>query len=777
MARAAGGCCRRARRPLLRRGRAGPWYEGNPPCTDWRTWATGARFDQVVDPNDGFFEPSMPCLSCAFILLDKVCNDCCMVFMSSEPQSCISDWVTPTCNGCTTVNPVYGSGNSTWEIKICEHALEPVPGAPLCQKSSSHCYEASPTYTAPPTVWPPPPPPEEDLVYPNWYGRAFRDDDSFDPVNGHYKAPFHCDVALEYIRCEPFMINGHDNLEGGPPVDESVHKALSADTFCRADSHYGCKWVKWERLDFNPAASTFGESTSTIPIECNAANSHCAYQCSGGASWITQQYRYKVQICTNPSPGRAELEAAGYTDSTAGLEWGCNGYNPSCIAVHAYAPPPPRPPPSPPPNPPPPSPPPPPPLSSMTSYQRTWKNGVDGISLQAADDIVITPDGKFLYVGCAGAWPNRDDTEVSIFSRDLSTNHLTQLAAVKNGDTLDGEPVDYLYPSPQGISFKMAMSPDGALLYTLGYYVNGGNRRGALTIFTRDATTGLISRHSQFKHGEGGVDYLRTVGYIHATRDGKYVYVRGASDTMLSGTSVYASTFVVFARQGAGLVLSSATLEGGESGATAAGADLFGLNKVETSPAGDKMYGTWVNYHLFVVYNVDTADGTLTLSQTLDKDDIPGLYRAIGVAAAPDGRSVYVVGKNPGVSQGTLNVFDVDQVTSILTHSATFAQDVDEVDGLGFGAEQVVVSPNGLSVYVAGTDFAVFQRNTTTGLINFVSKFMDGEDGVDGLTHPNGLVVSPDSVGVYATSAYKRSVSLLTNTVRFGDTLAAPLHP
>ncbi|MEH2127443.1 beta-propeller fold lactonase family protein, partial [Nostoc sp.] len=68
------------------------------------------------------------------------------------------------------------------------------------------------------------------------------------------------------------------------------------------------------------------------------------------------------------------------------------------------------------------------------------------------------------------------------------------------------------------------------------------------------------------------------------------------------------------------------------------------------------------------------------------------------------------------------------------------------VDGLG-GAKSLTVSPDGKFLYATGYDdsaVAVFERDTTTGALNFVEVQKDNTNGVDGLGGAKSLTVSPD---------------------------------
>jgi DNA-binding beta-propeller fold protein YncE len=137
------------------------------------------------------------------------------------------------------------------------------------------------------------------------------------------------------------------------------------------------------------------------------------------------------------------------------------------------------------------------------------------------------------------------------------------------------------------------------------------------------------------------------------------------------------------------------------------------------------------------------------------------------VAASPDGKSVYVTSPVPG----GISIFDRNATSGALTQKAGSAGCIRNeptagcADGAGGldGAEPLVVSPDGLTVYVAGRGddaVAILDRSTTTGALTQSA----GADGcVDdageppctdalALREPKGIAISPDGENVYAAA-------------------------
>jgi DNA-binding beta-propeller fold protein YncE len=99
------------------------------------------------------------------------------------------------------------------------------------------------------------------------------------------------------------------------------------------------------------------------------------------------------------------------------------------------------------------------------------------------------------------------------------------------------------------------------------------------------------------------------------------------------------------------------------------------------------------------------------------------------------------------------------------TGALTFVEVVDvfgNMEGID-NSYGVAVSPDNLSVYVAGQDdskyaendtIAVYSRNPDTGQLSLVEMVKNGVNGVAGLTALTGFAVSPDNKSVYAVNVW-----------------------
>jgi len=145
---------------------------------------------------------------------------------------------------------------------------------------------------------------------------------------------------------------------------------------------------------------------------------------------------------------------------------------------------------------------------------------------------------------------------------------------------------------------------------------------------------------------------------------------------------------------------------------------------------------------------------------------VNGLDAARGVAVSPDGTSVYVAGSG----EDAIAVFERNELTGALSF-VEFQQDgVGGVEGLDLD-RSVTVSPDGRHVYATGQlddAVAVFSRNPTSGALTFVEFQQDGASGVDGLAGAISVTVSPDGAHVYVASITENAVVVFSRNQTSG---------
>src|SRR5512143_3110629 len=135
------------------------------------------------------------------------------------------------------------------------------------------------------------------------------------------------------------------------------------------------------------------------------------------------------------------------------------------------------------------------PLTFVQSL-RDGQGGVDG--LRRPRQAAISPDGATVYVVA-----NMDDA-VAAFSRDAGTGVLTFVGAVFNAPPA----VDGLWQA-KGV----AVSAGGGYVVTCGR-TDPAAPKGAVSVFSRNGTTGALTFVAVYKDGSGGITGLGSGGQL-----------------------------------------------------------------------------------------------------------------------------------------------------------------------------------------------------------------------------------------------------------------------
>ncbi len=385
----------------------------------------------------------------------------------------------------------------------------------------------------------------------------------------------------------------------------------------------------------------------------------------------------------------------------------------------------------------------------------------DANGLDEPDGVVVSPDGKSVYVVSGGDDAivrfNRSDGGALTPQGCIDDNDVGADSCGDDSDGLDG-------------AGSVAVSPDGESVY-----VASDDDDDAIVRFNRSGSGALTPRGCiEDNDPPDGPDNCADAA------DG----LAGASSVAVSpdGESVYAATegdnaIVRFNRNNSGALTSKECIDDNDAGADNCDDDTNGLNgagAVAVSPDGKSVYVIGEDDQAIVRFNRDNS-GALTPKGCIDDNDPPagpdncgddtnGLEGAGSVAASPDGKSVYVTGG----SDNTVVRFD-RSASGALTPKGCIEDNDEGPDNCGNdtngleGAGSVVVSSDGKSVYVTSEEddsIVVFKRNksgalTPQGCIDDNDP-PDGADNCDddtnGLNSTEAPTVSPDGKSVYVTS-------------------------
>lgn len=160
---------------------------------------------------------------------------------------------------------------------------------------------------------------------------------------------------------------------------------------------------------------------------------------------------------------------------------------------------------------------------TFVEVQKDAPGGVSGIS--QAYDVTVSSDNNNVYVvGYA-------DDAVAVFSRNTTSGALTYLESHSNGSVGGVNGLDGAY--------SVTVSPDGQHLYATGYLDD------AIAVFSRNPATGRLTFVGTHKDGVGGIDGLDGADTVVVGPDNQFVYVTGFLDDAIEVFSRNPSTGIL----------------------------------------------------------------------------------------------------------------------------------------------------------------------------------------------------------------------------------------
>jgi 6-phosphogluconolactonase (cycloisomerase 2 family) len=244
--------------------------------------------------------------------------------------------------------------------------------------------------------------------------------------------------------------------------------------------------------------------------------------------------------------------------------------------------------------------------------------------------------------------------------------------------------------------------------------------------------------------GVGGIEGLSGARALAVSPDGDSVYVCAVTDNAVAAFAVDANG----ALTPAGVVVDGA---GGVNG-------IAQCVDVAVSPDGRHVYAAGFGDDAIATFSRDAMTGVLTFVDVLTDAELPSsaLDGVSGIALSPDGAHLYTTA---GLSDA-IGVFDRDADTGLLDFV-----EVEVGNPLFLGAVEIATSPLGDRVYALAQGFVedpefaadslhTFSRDSVTGELTLIDTEDDGANGVEGLTLPTSLAVSPDGANIYTVSGF-----------------------
>lgn len=340
--------------------------------------------------------------------------------------------------------------------------------------------------------------------------------------------------------------------------------------------------------------------------------------------------------------------------------------------------------------------------AQVLSFVNIYSNGFDGITGIGGPRIVrVSPDGDNVYA------TGETSNSIAVFARDEVTGELTQIQTLVDGvggnDGLMG-------------AQNIEISADGKFVYV------GATFEAAISVFSRDRNTGLLSQVQVVREGIDAADGLTSTIWLRLSNDGKNLYSAAVGDSAVAVWSRNKSTGMLTFRQ---------LLKNGVGGVTGIGG-AFGI---DVSKNGKQVYVTGLMSNSVTVFSRDKKNGDLSQVQVVTDGvgGVDGLLSARNVILSRNGKQAYVT----GIGDNAVSVFQVDKKTGALTQTQVLKDN--SVGGAADGLLQatgVIESRDGRYVFTAAFGelrIGIFDRNTQNGSLTFNSTI------VNGIGNPGGL--------------------------------------
>ncbi len=321
-------------------------------------------------------------------------------------------------------------------------------------------------------------------------------------------------------------------------------------------------------------------------------------------------------------------------------------------------------------------------IDGSLTFADQISEGDDGgavTGLDGPEDIVVSPDGAFVYVASFAS------SAVAVFAVDGGTGALTFVESLTDGDGL----VDGLL----GAS-SLALDPTGDYLYV------AGESDDSIAVFDRDGGTGALTFVAAYFDNDEPVDGLGLDGAtsVAVSADGAHVYVASRVESAVSAFDRDGGTGeLTFVES----QLRSAPITG-----------LGGASSVAVSSDGAYVYATGAAEDSLVVFSRDDVTGALTWSQTLvdGVSGAEGLDGVTEVAVAFDTRVIFTA----ALEDDAIGVFARDPNTGVLSPVEFHFDGSGGEDGLD-RAVDVAISVDDSSIYLVGSNddaVAVYYRDS-----------------------------------------------------------------
>jgi uncharacterized repeat protein (TIGR02543 family) len=257
----------------------------------------------------------------------------------------------------------------------------------------------------------------------------------------------------------------------------------------------------------------------------------------------------------------------------------------------------------------------------LTTGELTETNRLGGSPTGGFVSVSTSPDAKTVY-GVGGS-----PSGLVVFNRDATTGSITRLADY--ADNVSGNALGQVF-SPTGSPIKnIASSTDGRFVYVTSTIDN------AVSLFSRDTTTGALTLVSVYIDNVASVDGLLAASSVKLSPDGKHLYVTGQGESSVAIFSVNSTS---------GELTYLAKVTNGTDGIT----NMQGSRSLAISPDGKYVLVSAISSSSLTAYLRDSTTGLLTFDSVIVNavNGVTNFIAPSGMSTDPLNRHLYVAAQD-----------------------------------------------------------------------------------------------------------------------------------
>ncbi len=286
-----------------------------------------------------------------------------------------------------------------------------------------------------------------------------------------------------------------------------------------------------------------------------------------------------------------------------------------------------------------------------------------------------------------------------------------------------------------------------------------GRNEHSIVIFQRNPVDGTLNYLSRVRDQRAGIVGLKYPSDLAIDPSGAFLYAAGYGDNAL----------VVFRRDKTNGDLTFVVRK--KKGQADGELTINGMKRprsVDVSMDGRTVVLSGHDDNSIAIFRKDDLTDEVSFVGYFKDglDGVDGLRQALGLALSFDGKHVYI----SGMADDAIALFRRNAITGELTYVTRYKNGQAGIDGID-GACDVAVSSDGRHVYAAGYyDDAVvmFNRNAADGTLSFGAKYSNGSIGISGLNGVSGVNLSPDGAQLWAAGQIDNSVVLFNRNPMSG---------